>query len=263
MHPVLIEIGRFKIYSYGLMLAVSFWIGILWAARRAPKRGLSAEVIYDLSIILILASVIGSRVLYIVAHRSDYHGILDMIALWQGGATFYGGFFLSLIGAAWYLRRRRVSFLRVADVCSPSIALGLGLTRIGCYLSGCCFGRPTSSGRGVVFPPHSPAGYMCPGVPLEPTQLYSALLGVLVAAFLVLVERRMRATGRTFALFCICYGVARYLEDTLRYYEPSSRIGAHLAVSQAMSMGLLAAGVVLTLVIRARERRAPGASAER
>jgi phosphatidylglycerol:prolipoprotein diacylglycerol transferase len=261
MHPVLIEIGRFKIYSYGLMLAASFWIGILWAARRAPKRGVSPDTIYDLSIVLILASVLGSRTLYILTHRADYHSTIDIIALWQGGATFYGGFLLALAGAAAYLRRKRIPFLLVADVCSPSIALGFAFTRIGCFLSGCCFGKPTNSMLGVVFPAHSPAGYYCPGVPLHPTQLYSSFLGLVIAGVLVLVDRKRHATGQTFALLCICYGIARCVEDLLRFYEPSSRLGAHLTVSQAMSIGLIATGLVLVAVLRSRGEGAGRAGA--
>ena len=254
MHPILIEIGRFKIYSYGFMLALSFWIGILWAARRAPKHGVSADAIYDLSIVLIVASVIGSRTLYILTHRADYRSVVDIVALWQGGATFYGGFVLALAGALAFLRRKRISFLRVADVCSPSIALGFALARIGCFLSGCCFGQPTNSMLGVVFPAHSPAGYLRPGVPLQPTQLYSSFLGLVIALVLVLVDRRSRFNGYTFAFLCMCYGVARFIEDLLRYYEPSSRFGAHLTVSQAMSIGLVAAGVILMVALRSKRR---------
>ncbi len=95
MHPILIEIGRFRIYSYGFMLAFSFFIGIWIAGRRAEKRGVPKEIIQDLSIILILLAVIGSRMLYIVTHRDHYHNLLDIIALWEGGATYYGGLALA------------------------------------------------------------------------------------------------------------------------------------------------------------------------
>jgi phosphatidylglycerol:prolipoprotein diacylglycerol transferase len=139
VHPILIEIGRLKIYSYGFMLALSFWIGILIAAKRAERRGIKQDHIYDMSIILIIAAVIGSRTLYIITHRDDYDSILDIIALWQGGATFYGGFALAFVGALLYIRRRKLPFFLVADVCAPSIALGMFFTRIGCFLSGCCF----------------------------------------------------------------------------------------------------------------------------
>lgn len=260
MHPVLVEIGRFKLYSYGLMLALSFWVGILWAAHRGSKKGVKAETIYDLSIILIVAAVLGSRVLYILTHRSDYHSLLDVVALWQGGATFYGGFILALAGAFIFLRRKRIPFLLVADICSPSIALGYAFTRIGCFLSGCCFGLPAGSGLGIVFPAHSPAGFTCPGVPLQPTQLYASAAGIAIAGFLVLIERRSRFRGFLFALLCICLGVERFIEDIFRYYEPSARIGAHVTQSQAISAAIAAVGVVLLAVLSARAKRASGPS---
>jgi phosphatidylglycerol:prolipoprotein diacylglycerol transferase len=257
MHPVLIEIGRLRIYSYGFMLAASFWIGILLAARRARARGVDPVRIYDLSIILILAAVVGSRVLYILTHRSDYRSVLDVVALWQGGATFYGGFALALAGAVVYLRRSKLSFLLVADICAPSIALGESLTRIGCFLSGCCFGAPTGSALGVVFPPDCPAGYHAHGVALHPTQLYSSVFTLALAVALLLADRRRPFTGFTFSLLCVLYGAGRFTIDIFRYYEPSSRIAGGLAVSQAASVALAAAGAILFAVLR-RRRSARG-----
>jgi phosphatidylglycerol:prolipoprotein diacylglycerol transferase len=255
VHPVLVEIGRFRIYSYGAMLAISFWVGIVLAAKRAERRGIAQANIYDLSIVLILGAVIGSRMLYILSHRADYHSLLDVIALWQGGATFYGGFLLALAGAIVFLRRKRLSFFLVADACAPSIALGFFFTRIGCFLSGCCFGLPTGSFLGVVFPAHSPAGFTCPGVPLHPTQLYDAMYGLVTAGVLLLVDRRRRFTGFIFALMCVLYGAGRYLIDFLRYYESSARLSRFMTLSQGMSIVLIAAGFAIMAVLR---RRAAG-----
>ena len=260
MHPILIEIGRFKIYSYGAMLALSFWVGIVLAAKRAGKRGIKEDHIYDMSIVLILAAVIGSRMLYILTHRADYHSVLDVIALWQGGATFYGGFILALAGAVFYLRRKKLSFLLVADSCAPSIALGFFFTRIGCFLSGCCFGNPTHSIFGVVFPAHSPAGYYCPGIPLHPTQLYDALYGLVSALALLALDGKRPFTGFTFALMCILYGAGRYTIDFFRYYESSARISPFLTVSQLTSLLLIAAGVVMLAILSVRSGRSKGSS---
>lgn len=253
MHPVLIEIGRLRIYSYGFMLALSFWVGIMLAARRARARGVPPDRIYDLSIILILAAVVGSRVLYILTHRDEYRSLLDVVALWQGGATFYGGFALALALAALYLRRAKLPFLLVADIAAPSIALGDFFTRIGCFLSGCCFGAPTGSPFGVVFPPDCPAGLHAPETALHPTQLYSSVFGLaLVAALLALERGRRRSAGYTFALLCVFYGAGRFTIDLFRHYEPSSRIAGGLAVSQAASLLLAASGVLILLVVRGR-----------
>lgn len=254
MHPILIEIGRFRIYSYGFMLAFSFFIGIWIAGRRAEKRGVPKEIIQDLSIILILLAVIGSRMLYIVTHRDHYHNLLDIIALWEGGATYYGGLALALIGAGIYLKRKKIDFFKVADICSVSVALGILFTRIGCFLSGCCFGSPTSCPIGVVFPADSPAGYLFSGQSIHPTQLYSSFYGLVILAALLLVERKWSFNGFTFAFLCIFYGAARFTVDFFRYYEESAVL-VGLTYNQVISIGLAAMGIVLLLVLPRRQSR--------
>ncbi len=252
MHPVLIEIGRFRIYSYGFMLAVSFFAGIWLAGRRAERHGINRETIYDLSIILIIAAVVGSRMLYILTHRDHYHGIIDVVALWQGGATYYGGMVLAIAGAVVFLRRKGVSFFPIADVCAPSVALGVFLTRIGCFLSGCCFGKPTQCPLGMVFPGGSPAGYTMPHMHIHPTQLYSSLYGIIIFALLLFVERRVRHSGSTFGFLCIFYGVARFTVDFFRYYENSAMVGDLMNVNQILSLGLIVTGILILVLRRGR-----------
>ncbi len=254
MHPILIEIGRFRVYSYGFMLALSFFIGIMYAGRRAEKRGVPREIIQDLSIILILLAVLGSRTLYILTHRDHYRNLLDIIALWEGGATYYGGLVLAVIGAVIYLRKKKIAFLKVADICSAPIALGIVFTRIGCFLSGCCFGSPTSCPFGVVFPADSPAGYLFSGKTIHPAQLYSSFYGLVILIALLLVERRRSFDGFTFAFLCIFYGAARFTVDFFRYYEESALLGG-LTYNQIISIGLAAMGVVLLLVLPGRRAR--------
>lgn len=254
MHPILIEIGIFRIYSYGFMLALSFFIGIWYAGRRAEKRGVPKEIIQDLGIILILLAVVGSRTLYILTHRDHYHNLLDIIALWEGGATYYGGLVLSVIGACIYLRKKKIDFFKAADICAPPAALGVAITRIGCFLSGCCFGSPTSCSLGVVFPADSPAGYLFSGMNIHPTQLYSSFYGLVILAALLLVERKRLFDGFTFAFFCIFYGASRFTVDFFRYYEESAVLGG-LTYNQIISIGLAALGTGLLLVLPRRQSR--------
>lgn len=256
MHPVLVKLGALRIYSYGFMLALSFLVGILIANSRARRRGIDPDMIYDLSIVLVLAAVIGSRGLYILTHRDNFRGILDVIALWQGGATYYGGLILAVIGAAVFLRRRKVPFLRVADVCAPSIAAGVFLTRIGCFLSGCCFGTPTGCALGVEFPGTSPAGWTFPGMHVHPTQLYASLYGIVIFAVLLALDRRRRFDGFLFAWLCVLYGVARFTIDFFRFYEDSAMIGGVLTDNQIVSVGLVLFGAVWLArgSLRARDR---------
>ncbi len=258
MHPILIELGKLKIYSYGFMLALSFFVGIQAAARRAERGGVRRETIYDLSIILILCAVLGSRGLYILTHRDHFHSILDIIALWQGGATYYGGLILALTGAIVYLRRVRVPFFTVADICSPSIALGIFLTRIGCFLSGCCFGKPTPGPLGIVFPGGCPAGYTYPGEAIHPTQLYASLYGLIIVLVLLAVEKKKFFEGYTFGFLCMLYGIARFAIDFFRSYEKSAVIGGVLTINQVLSLGLIGAGLFLFLFLPRGTRSAGG-----
>jgi phosphatidylglycerol:prolipoprotein diacylglycerol transferase len=236
------------------MLAFSFFVGIWYAGRRSEKRGVPKEIIQDLSIILILLAVIGSRTLYILTHRDHYRNLLDIIALWEGGATYYGGLVLSIIGAGIYLKRKKIGFLKVADICSPPIALGIVFTRIGCFLSGCCFGSPTACRLGVVFPDESPAGYVFSGEAIHPAQLYSSLYGIVILAALLILERRRSFDGFTFAFLCIFYGAARFTVDFYRYYEEAAVMGG-LTYNQIISIGLSALGFILLFYLPRRLTR--------
>ena len=254
MHPILIELGRFRIYSYGFMLALSFFVGILLAAKRAEKQGLKPDIIYDLSIFLILGAVIGSRGLYIITHLDHFHGFLDIIALWQGGATYYGGLILAVAGAMVFLRIKRISFLKVADICSLSVASGIFLTRIGCFLSGCCFGSPTECSLGMVFPDASSAGYTYTGLHIHPTQLYSSFYGLVIFLALLLLEKKKGFDGYTFGFMLILYGAARFIVDIFRFYEESAVIWRGFVDNQFISVFLIAGGLAL-LLIKGRKAR--------
>lgn len=256
MHPILVELGRLQIRSYGFMLAVSFLLGIWLAGRRAKRYGIDPQKILDLSVIIILAAVVGSRLLYVVFHLEQYNNPLDVFALWQGGATFYGGFLLAMAASYWWVQRNGFSFLTVADVLAPSIALGLVFTRVGCLLSGCCYGKPTDHAFGLVFPPDSPAGSAAIAyaqalgrdhVALHPTQVYSSLKGLAIFAILMLLQPKLTKRGATFGLLLVLYGIGRFVIDFFRFYEDNARIVAGLSFNQVISVVLVAIGLVLLL----------------
>jgi phosphatidylglycerol:prolipoprotein diacylglycerol transferase len=256
LHPILLDLGILKIYSYGFMLALSFLVGILLAAKRAGRRGVSAEIIYDLSIILVLGAVIGSRGLYILTHRENFKSILDIIAIWQGGATYYGGLILAVAGAVVYLRKKKISFFRVADITTPSVAAGVFITRVGCFLSGCCFGNPTSCATGIVFPAGSPAGHHHPGITIHPTQVYSSLYGLVIFLVLILLDRKQRFDGFLFSWLCILYGVARFIVDYFRYYEDSAIVAGGFTNNQVISIVLILFGAVYLFIGRTKKTAA-------
>jgi len=255
MHPTLVQIGPFPLHSYGFMLALSFFLGILLASRRAPGRGLHADLVFDTSLIIVFAAILGARAMYVLFHRHEMHGLVDALALWSGGLTMYGGV-LAAMAASWvYLRRRKVRFLLMADIVAPSMALGLGLTRIGCFLNGCCYGKPTTGPLGVHFPPDAFVTRLYDGAAVHPTQIYSSLTGFAIAAILLLIDRRRRPEGQLFAFFLMLDAVGRFILDFYRAYEANVYVLGPLTVNQLICIGLFLLGVLL-LVRRNGEVRA-------
>jgi len=269
MHPVLVDVGWFQIRSYGFLLALSFLLGIYLAGYRAKRFGIKSQLILDLSVWIIVAAVVGSRILYVLFHLGEYSSPLEVFALWQGGATFYGGLILAVVVSYVYISRKKLSFLTVADIVAPSLAVGVMFTRVGCFLSGCCYGRPTSGPWGVHFPPASEAARSAAdaarelgvtAVGLHPTQLYSSAYGLLILVIVLLADRYMRPRkkGATFGVFLVLYGIARFTVDFFRFYEENARGLFDLSVSQYISAGLFAAGIFLLVrKVKPRKEDAP------
>lgn len=250
MHPYLLKIGSLHITSYGFMLALSFVLGILLAAWRAKRQGIDPSTIMDLSVYIIVAAIIGSRVYYVLPHLGEFKdNPWRVLSVWEGGLSMYGGVILAIVVGIWYLRRKGLSIWKVADIIAPSIALGLGVTRIGCFLRGSCFGEPSGLPWAVIFPPGSPAGSQFPGTPIHPAQLYASLYGFAIFFLLLFLERFKRFDGFIFWLFILIYSVARFSIDFIRYYEESMVLTRILGTNISMNQGISVALFIIALFI--------------
>ncbi len=257
MHPIIVKIGAFELRAYGLMLALSFLLGILLSIHRAKKKNISADQVMDLSVLIIISAIVGSRLLYVLFHLDEFRGHwLDTFNPFQSsgqigiaGLTMLGGVILCFVTAAIYLSVKKLSFLKFADVLVPAIGLGLFLTRIGCYLNGCCFGLPCDGPLCVVFPPESAAGNTFQGIPIVPTQLYSSAYGLFILIFLLKAEKWQRFDGFLLYWFLILYGLGRFTIDFFRFYESSMVVvhiaGKNISLNQALSLGFVLLGIVL------------------
>jgi phosphatidylglycerol---prolipoprotein diacylglyceryl transferase len=252
MYPVVFHLGPFPVRSYGIALATAFLLGCWLALRRARARGYSEDLMFGMYFWIIAAAIVGARAHFVLAHPADFANPVDAFRLWDGGLTLYGGLAAALLASWIYLARHRVPFLVVADICAPSLALGEGITRIGCFINGCCFGRP---GHGF-FCVHYPAGsyaaaVLGPGVPVIASQLLLSAALLLAAGGLLLAGRRLRGTGRLFGLFLVVQGSARWAVDFTRYYDPIDRLDRLAPVittkSQLVALLLVAWGVWLLL----------------
>jgi len=260
MHPVLFKLGPLEIRAYGLMLAIAFLLGIWLSVQRAKKKNVDPNQIMDVSVLIIISAIVGSRLLYVLFHLEEFRGHwLDTINPLQSngqigiaGLTMLGGVILSFITVLIYLRVKKLPFLVFADIILPLFALGEAITRLGCYLNGCCFGLPCEHGGFcVTFPPDSPAGAMFGAVPLYPTQLYQSFYGLLMFGLKLLADKKFRYTGFQLHLFFILYGIGRFTIDFFRYYEESMIIGSiagkAISLNQGISLVFILLGIGLIL----------------
>jgi phosphatidylglycerol:prolipoprotein diacylglycerol transferase len=194
--------------------------------------------------------------------RQEWGGVL---ALWQGGLTLYGGIVAGTVAGLLTARQAGLPMWIVADALTPSLALGTAFGRVGCFLNGCCYGRPTKLPWGVVFPPDSFAGLEFGSTPVHPSQLYAALAGLVLFLVTWALRRRLAPPGTLFWTFIILFAVIRIPLDFTRAYEIESRLFEFggLAVTESQLTSLALALFAALMIARLRQRPRPGAPARR
>ena len=259
MHPEVLHLGFLHLRSYGLMMAVAFVAGTFLGLREARRLGLDEDRVVNVILATLVASVLGARMLYVLEHLSEFRREwTSVLALWQGGLTLYGGIVAGTFAGLVAAKRLQLPVWITADALTPSLALGTMFGRIGCFLNGCCYGRPTSLPWGVVFPHDSFAFLEYGDQPVHPSQIYNAIVGLLLFVLFQSLRRRFRVPGVMFWSFIILFALVRIPLDLTRTYETDAvlmRIGiADITESQFMSLGLILFGTLMILRLR---RNAP------
>jgi phosphatidylglycerol:prolipoprotein diacylglycerol transferase len=264
VHPTLLKFQGLELHTYGLLLAVAFLVGIQLFVARARARGLPEEPMHTLALWLLVLAIVGGRALFVLTHWSDYApDPLAIFRLWEGGLMLYGGYILAIAGGIVYVRRAKIPVWRVADAAAPSMALGVGIGRLGCFMNGCCYGLPTALPWGVVFPPGSAPTHLFGGHAVHPSQLYLSGAGFLIFITLLALDRKRRFDGWLFWSYIAIDAVLRFVIDFTRFYDETSAIGSigplAFNVNQILSVGLILAAVVM---LRVLGRRPPAAVPE-
>jgi phosphatidylglycerol:prolipoprotein diacylglycerol transferase len=265
MHPILFEVRGFPVYTYGVLLAAAYLLGLQFALRRAKTRGLDPNRVMDLGIWIIISALAGAKLLLLVVDFDTYaKNPAELITLLRSAGVFYGGLIAAVVVALLYLRRHRMPMWTVTDVFAPGIALGHVIGRMGCLFAGCCFGRPTTVPWAITFHnSYAAQNVRTPlNVPLHPTQLYEAGAELLILVFLLVTERRGRPfPGRTFWSYMVLYGISRFI---IEFYRGDSRgtVGM-FSTSQFVSLLIVPLAIVMLIVLRGRPNPTPTADARR
>jgi phosphatidylglycerol:prolipoprotein diacylglycerol transferase len=249
--PVFLRLGPVQLRWYGLMYMLSFIIGFFVLRRYAKYRKLnmSTDDLYDLLFYLILGVMIGGRLGYVIFY--DFSSYLrdpfSIFAIWQGGMSFHGGFIGMVLAAIWITRRRRWNFWDIADLGSAVAPIGLGLGRIGNFINGELYGRPTNVAWAMVFPEGG-------SMPRHPSQIYEALLeGLLLFLILRWIYRKNFYRGTVFWALIGFYGLFRFLVEFVR--EPDAQIGFDLGPftrGQVLSFPMLLIGMTMMIIYARR-----------
>jgi phosphatidylglycerol:prolipoprotein diacylglycerol transferase len=284
MHPILFHIpwrGReLPIYSYGALLAIGFIVAA-WVARRHARRiGEDPRIVGGVWIGLVLASLGGARLLFVVTNPARFVPICraaiasgptsrvlaactQALRLWEGGdLVFYGGAIGCLVFLAWYTRRHGLGFARVLDLLIPSVALGHAFGRVGCFLAGCCYGAPSDGPWAVRFGRDSlafaqlvAAGKLAPEAappPLHPVQLYEAAGELALFFALARLLPRRRYDGQAFVAWLAGYGLLRFALEFLRGDDERRYLLPHLSTSQSLALVAIAFALAVELWPRRR-----------
>ena len=255
MFPELFHVGAIHVRTYGLMLAVAFLVGTWIALQEARRLALDEDKLVSVILVTLVASIFGARVLYVFEHLDQFRrGWGGVFAVWQGGLTLYGGLAAGTVAGLLMARRLGLPMWTVADALTPSIALGTMFGRVGCFLNGCCYGRPTKLPWGVVYPPDSFPGLEFGETPIHPAQLYFALAGLGLFLLLWRLRRRFGAPGVLFWTFVALFAMVRIPLDFTRAYEPGAVVritgGLELAESQLMSLALALFAALMIVRLR-------------
>jgi phosphatidylglycerol:prolipoprotein diacylglycerol transferase len=250
MHPIALVIGSLTIRWYGVMIAVSIAVSITVVYIESRRQGINTDDVLDIAIAAVIGGILGARigwimtspdVLWYLAHP------LRILAIWEGGLSYFGGILGGVVAANCLVRRRRMGFWRMADIVAPLLALSFGIGKIGCWLNGCCGGTATTSWLGVIFTnPLSECDLL--NQKIWPAQLFNSASGFLAFAVLFWVVRKHKHyDGQVFIWYLYLYGATSFVVEFFRY------IPIHvlrLTPNQWTDITIVILGIIASLILR-------------
>jgi len=250
MYPTLIKFGSFEITTFGLMMFLAFVVGGWVLSRQFRRYGLTDDAASSMVMAAAIGGIVGAKIYYAILLR-DWHLLFT-----RAGLVWYGGLIGGVIACSLYMRAQRIDYFKAVDAASPGLAIGYCLGRIGCFLVGDDYGRPTDSWVGIAFPKGAPPTTaeelrnfgvtIDPSVPdytllrVHPTQLYESAAALVMFFILMRAARKPHPKGRLFGLFLILMGIERFLVEIVRAKD--DRFLGPFTMAQLISVILVVVG---------------------
>lgn len=260
MFPTLVKFGNFEITTFGLMMFLAFVAAGWILAREFRRYSLDEDIASSIVVAGAIGGILGAKIYYAIL-VGDWRLLFE-----RAGLVWYGGLAGGWLASSWVIWRKKVDYFTVTDAAAPALSLGYALGRIGCFLVGDDYGRPTDSWVGIAFPKGSPPTTAAslrdfgvsvdPSIPdwevlnVHPTQLYEAGAALVMFGVLMALARRPHLRGRIFALFLVLLGVERFLVEFVRAKD--DRFLGPFTVAQLISVLLITAGIAIAATARRR-----------
>ena len=228
MHPIAFEIFGKEIHWYGICIAVGFLAATCVMLYKKKHARMTSDQIFDCAMIALFTGILGGRIFYVLQFwKQDFAGrsFWRIFRIDQGGLVFYGGFILAIVSVMIYAKYKKLSILSILDITAPAIAIGHAFGRIGCFMQGCCFGKPAPASfwGAVHYPVHTFPADRYPSLnPLEgscalyPVQLYESISGFILCGVLLLLFKVEKRAGCIAGYYIILYALIRFLLEFLR-----------------------------------------------
>jgi len=241
MRVVLFQIGSYKVYSYAVTLFIAFIVGAVIMQLELKKRGVQPYSVYFIAVVAALSGLIGGRLFFLIGHW--YWG--NIFNFNTAEMVFYGGLLFGLPVTWLVVKWMKIPTGAVADAIGLALPLCIAIARIGCFLNGCCYGKPSGLPWAVTFPGTA--------VPVHPAQIYELILDLLAFAFLLWVRKYLRRDWDLFLMSIASYAVIRFYMEFFRAHTES---GAGLFF-QLLSVAIFIVAVGLLIYRRRKSRQAP------
>lgn len=246
MNPIAFTIGPVTIRWYGIMIACGLMAGMILLQRNRKHADLRADQVSDVVLYTVISGILGARIFYVLQFWNQFkYNPAEIIRIDHGGLVFYGGFICALFTTCVYCKWKKISIPKLLDIYGPSLALAHAFGRIGCFMNGCCFGKPSNFWGAVQFPQGSVPANVFPFQKLYPVQLYETFCNILLFILLQFCIKKLKP-GQTAALYAVGYGILRLGIEFFRG-DHKNLIFNVLTPAQFISLLMIPAGVVFLI----------------
>lgn len=255
MHPILFKLGPISIGTYGVFVAIGVFMAIIVGRYLARRDGINPEVLTDFYIYSIIVGFLGAKVSLVITDFKEFSAnpIEYLLQNIRYSGAFYGGFVLSVLFAVFFIKKKKLSFWKVADITSVSLPLGQAIGRWGCFFAGCCYGAPTNLPWGLVFPE---VPICSDGTKIHPWPLYEFALDFSIFLFLFYFFPKRKFLGQSFLFYLLSYAVGRFLLEFLRGDEIRGLyFNKTVSLSQIVALCVIFVALVLYFLLSKKKLR--------